>query len=77
MFVEQGRAAIVEEEMPVCGSDTVLLRTLYSGVSLGTERMFLVGGNYGGNSPYLHSVSQRGHRGTQIGGEERKGVRRG
>jgi 2-desacetyl-2-hydroxyethyl bacteriochlorophyllide A dehydrogenase len=52
MFVEKGRAAIIEEEMPVCGPDTVLLRTLYSGVSLGTERMFLVGGNYGSNRPW-------------------------
>jgi 2-desacetyl-2-hydroxyethyl bacteriochlorophyllide A dehydrogenase len=52
MFVERGRAAIIEEEMPACGPDTMLLRTLFSGVSLGTERMFLVGGNYGGNTPW-------------------------
>jgi hypothetical protein len=52
MFVEKGQAAIIEEEMPVCRPDTMLLWMLYSGMSLGTERMFPVGGNYGGNMPW-------------------------
>ena len=45
VFVEQGKAMFIEEEMLVCGPDAVLLRTPYSGVFLGTERMFLVGSN--------------------------------
>lgn len=52
MFVEQGQAAIIEEPMPVCTEDTMLARVLYSGVSNGTERSFLVGGNYGAGSPW-------------------------
>ena len=51
MFVEKGRAAFIEEPMPVCRLDTMLLQTLYSGVSNGTERSFLMGGNYGGYWP--------------------------
>ncbi len=51
MFVERGQAAFIEEPTPVCGRDTMLLETLYSGVSNGTERNFLMGGNYGGHWP--------------------------
>lgn len=51
MFVEQGRAAFVEEPAPVCAPDTVLLQTLYSGLTNGTERNVLMGGNYGGRWP--------------------------
>lgn len=48
MFTEKGRTEIIEEQMPVCKDDTVLLKTMYSGLSNGTERSFLMGGNYGG-----------------------------
>jgi len=51
MFVEKGKAAFVEEPMPVCMPETVLLQTVYSGVTNGTERNVLLGGNYGGSWP--------------------------
>ena len=50
-FVEKGRAAFVEEPKPLCVADGLLLRTLYSGVTNGTERNVLLGGNYGGSWP--------------------------
>lgn len=51
MFVEKGRAAFVEEPAPVCAPDTVLLQTLYFGLTNGTERNILMDGNYGGRWP--------------------------
>lgn len=48
IFIEKGKAAFIEEEKPVCQKDTVLLKTIFSGVTNGTERNVLVGGNYGG-----------------------------
>lgn len=45
-FVEKGQAAFLEEDMPTCADDTVLLKTLYSGLSNGTERNKMMGGNY-------------------------------
>jgi hypothetical protein len=56
-FVEEGQAALIDEEMPVCTDDTMLLRTLYSGLSNGTERNFLVGGNYGAGRPYPKRIA--------------------
>ena len=47
MFVEKGQTAFIDEPKPQCRSDTMLVQTLYSGLSNGTERSFLVGGNYG------------------------------
>ncbi len=49
MFTAKGRAEIIDEDTPVCTDDTLLLRTLYSGLSNGTERSFLMGGSYGGS----------------------------
>jgi 2-desacetyl-2-hydroxyethyl bacteriochlorophyllide A dehydrogenase len=49
MFTAKGVTRIIAEPMPVCGPDQMLLETLYSGISNGTERSFLVGGPYGGN----------------------------
>ena len=46
IFVEKGVAEISGGEMPVCGKDAMLLKTLYSGVTNGTERINLMG--YGG-----------------------------
>lgn len=57
MFVSKGVAALIEEPAPECQSDTVLLETLYSGVSNGTERSFLVGGNYGAGSPWPKRIA--------------------
>ena len=48
MFTAQGVTEIIDEPEPECGEDEVLLQTLYSGVSNGTERSFLTGGAYGG-----------------------------
>jgi 2-desacetyl-2-hydroxyethyl bacteriochlorophyllide A dehydrogenase len=51
-FVAKGKASLIEEEGPVCQNDTVLLKTLYSGLTNGTERNVMMGGNYhGGNWP--------------------------
>jgi len=51
-FIEKGKAAFVEEPEPVCKPDTVLLKTLYSGLSNGTERSFLMSLHYGWEAPY-------------------------
>ena len=45
-FVEKGRAEFIEEDTPQCQQDTMLLKTLYSGLSNGTERNKMMGGNY-------------------------------
>jgi 2-desacetyl-2-hydroxyethyl bacteriochlorophyllide A dehydrogenase len=51
MFTARGRAELIEEPMPVCREDALLLRTIYSGLSNGTERSFLMGGPYGAPWP--------------------------
>jgi 2-desacetyl-2-hydroxyethyl bacteriochlorophyllide A dehydrogenase len=48
IFPERGQAILQEEPEPVCAPDTVLLQTLFSGLTNGTERNVLLGGNYGG-----------------------------
>jgi threonine dehydrogenase-like Zn-dependent dehydrogenase len=45
-FTSKGRAEFLAEERPRIGPDTMLLRTLYSGLSNGTERNKMLGGNY-------------------------------
>jgi len=45
-FTALGRTEFCDEPAPVCRPDTVLVRTLYSGLSNGTERNKLMGGNY-------------------------------
>jgi NADPH:quinone reductase-like Zn-dependent oxidoreductase len=50
-FVDKGKAEWVRESQPECAADTVLLKTMYSGISNGTERNVLMGGNYGGTWP--------------------------
>jgi 2-desacetyl-2-hydroxyethyl bacteriochlorophyllide A dehydrogenase len=52
MFVAKGKAALVDEPDPKCRPDTILVQTVYSGLSNGTERSFLVGGNYGAGVPW-------------------------
>ena len=51
MFVAKGKTELIQEPAPVCGNDTILLKTLYSGMTNGTERNLLMGGNYGGTWP--------------------------
>ncbi|MCZ6631968.1 MAG: hypothetical protein O7G87_01055 [bacterium] len=48
MFTSKDVTEIIDEPEPGCGEDEVLLKTLYSGISNGTERSFLTGGAYGG-----------------------------
>jgi len=45
-FTAKGKTEFLEEPEPKCVADTVLLKTLYSGLSNGTERNKLMGGNY-------------------------------
>jgi threonine dehydrogenase-like Zn-dependent dehydrogenase len=69
MFTAKGRAELLDEPMPVCKDDTLLLRTIYSGLSNGTERSFLMGGPYSAPWPtrlaYQH-VSEVVEVGRQI-----------
>ena len=53
IFTEKGRTAILEQPKPVCADDTMLLKTLYSGITNGTERSVLMGGCYGGSFPNM------------------------
>ncbi len=48
MFTSKGVTEIINEPEPECGDDEMLLKTIYSGISNGTERSFLTGGAYGG-----------------------------
>jgi 2-desacetyl-2-hydroxyethyl bacteriochlorophyllide A dehydrogenase len=48
IFPEKGKVALQMEDVPVCKPGTVLCQTLYTGLTNGTERNCLVGGNYSG-----------------------------
>ena len=48
MFTAKGVTELIDEPEPQPGQDQLLLKTLYSAVSNGTERSFLTGGAYGG-----------------------------
>lgn len=48
MFTSQGVTEIIDEPMPTRADDELLLKTLFSAISNGTERSFLTGGAYGG-----------------------------
>ncbi len=50
MFVERGKAALQREPTPELAAGQVLCKTIYTGLTNGTERNFLCGGNYGGHS---------------------------
>ncbi len=74
MFTAKGITEIIDEPKPSCGADQVLLKTLFSGISNGTERSFLTGGPYGGQKwpnriGYLN-VSQVVEKGSGIIGYE-------
>jgi len=51
MFIEKGKAILREEKTPRLQSGHILCKTIYSGVTNGTERNVLMGGNYGGSWP--------------------------
>lgn len=51
VFVAKNETQFVNEPKPVCEKDTILLKTLYSGMTNGTERNLLTGGSYGGTWP--------------------------
>jgi 2-desacetyl-2-hydroxyethyl bacteriochlorophyllide A dehydrogenase len=50
MFTAKGRAELIDEPTPQCKPGHMLMRTIYSGLSNGTERSFLMGGPY--SAPY-------------------------
>jgi 2-desacetyl-2-hydroxyethyl bacteriochlorophyllide A dehydrogenase len=50
VFVEKGNAVLQEEPMPECPPGHLLCQTLFSGVTNGTERNVLLGGNYFGGT---------------------------
>jgi 2-desacetyl-2-hydroxyethyl bacteriochlorophyllide A dehydrogenase len=51
VFTAKGETALQQEEMPVAGRGQVLCRMKFSGLTNGTERNVLMGGNYGGKWP--------------------------
>ena len=51
MFVEKGKAVLQEEDAPTCRPGHILCETIYSGLTNGTERNVLMGGNYCGGWP--------------------------
>ena len=51
IFPERGKAALQDEPTPGCSPGTVLCQSLYTGLTNGTERNVLMGGNYGGSWP--------------------------
>ena len=46
MLVSKGRAELIDEPSPRCAPGLVLCKTLFSGLTNGTERNTLMGGNY-------------------------------
>lgn len=51
LFVGKGIAAVQDEPTPFFGPGKILCKTIYSGLTNGTERNVLTGGNYGGSWP--------------------------
>lgn len=50
MFAERGKAVLEMEPTPTLSAGHVMCRTIFTGLTNGTERNFLCGGNYGGYS---------------------------
>mgnify|MGYP001083853126 CR=1 FL=1 len=71
-YPEKGKVAFEEKAKPVCHSTGVLIKTHYSGLSNGTERNVMMGGNYGGGYPccpgyqVLGEVVERGREVTHF-----------
>ena len=59
-FPEKGKTALQDEPTPECVPGTVLCETLYSGLTNGTERNVLMGGNYGGSWPVSYGYQKVG-----------------
>lgn len=51
MFVAKGRAELIEEDTPIRTPDCLLCQTLYTGLTNGTERNVMMGGNYSNGWP--------------------------
>ena len=51
IFAEKGRTVLQQNSAPALQDGAVLCRTLYTGLTNGTERNVLMGGNYGGRWP--------------------------
>lgn len=51
IFPEKGKAVLQDEPTPGCNPGTVLCQSVYTGLTNGTERNVLMGGNYGGTWP--------------------------
>jgi len=52
LFTAKGKAEFLDEAEPACKPDTVKLKSLYTGLSNGTERSFLMSLHYGHQLPY-------------------------
>ena len=71
VFVGKGQAVLQDERTPDCPSDGMLLKTMLSGMTNGTERNQLMGGNYGGHYPIKSGyqlVSRVVECGEEVGG---------
>jgi len=51
IYIEKGKAAIQEEPTPNCEAGHLLCKTLFSGITNGTERNVLTGGSYAKSWP--------------------------
>lgn len=50
IFPAKGQMAIQDEPVPACGPGKVLCKTIFSGLTNGTERNVMTGGNYSGDN---------------------------
>lgn len=60
MFPEYGRTELQTEPVPVVQDGHILCRTLWSGLTNGTERNVMLAGNYGGEFPRRHGYQNVG-----------------
>jgi 2-desacetyl-2-hydroxyethyl bacteriochlorophyllide A dehydrogenase len=60
VFPEKGKIAFEQLPSPGCDPGTVLCETLYTGLTNGTERNMLMGGNYGGEWPVSYGYQNVG-----------------
>ncbi|HET7119748.1 MAG TPA: zinc-binding alcohol dehydrogenase [Solirubrobacterales bacterium] len=67
-FPERGRAEIVDATVPICGPSQILTQALYTGITNGTERNQLLGGNYNpGHWPVTYIGYQHVGRVIEVG----------
>ena len=60
VFPEKGKIAFEQAPTPDCDPGTVLCKTLFTGLTNGTERNLLMGGNYGGSWPISYGYQNVG-----------------